>query len=234
MYNIGMFYYFFRGDLVEDLSKKNYNQKLLDPDIASLLNLSFAGLGGIGGIYTVMTFMGANRKEKKVQEANQEIFKTELEGFLKVVSNIESNLNIFSFNVRNLGKLIVASNRRQPNNLFHETVRYGSLSLLLSEYEYSRYEILQKKIYESLSDFNSNILIIEKFLQEFSEYMVHEDRLKIISSSERLVKILNDITFNSELTVGEFIDILEFLTNQIPKTIHIIREAYKKDRMLGY
>ena len=143
-------------------------------------------------------------------------------------------MNIFSFNVRNLVNLINISNKRQKNNLFEETIKYGSLSLLLSDYEYSRYETLQKKIYKSLSDFNSNILIIERFLQEFSEKMVHEDRLKIISSSERLVNVLNEVSLNSEITVCRFLNILEVLTYEIPKIVHMIRESYQKDRMLGY
>lgn len=199
------------------------HQRLIDPDLASILGVSFSGLGGIGGVYAAFTYI-QYQKDKQIRK---ESFNEELKGFQKAIDEVERSLYLFQFSIGILERLIERSNKRLEFDLYEEKVEYGKLKVLLTQYEFERFDYTQRNIYSSLRDYQINLLTIERFLQEYPIEMSHNQRLKHLSSLEYIVNELNHVNRNiSKLTVREFLTVIQLLPRHIMENITSIRQSY--------
>jgi hypothetical protein len=191
---------------------------LIDPDVVSILSVSLAGIGAFCGIYQIYALY--DDREKKDRQ-----FKTDLRGFRENIREVKRSIRFFYNNIERLESLLKKVNLRgeKEEDILKLPVKYGVVSMYLYDYEVEIYISIQDSIYESLRRYSINLTSLSEFLS--LHYISSEKRLLFKSELGIAVDKINALQ-KSEITIGEYIELLKKISVYIHAIINEMEKYY--------
>lgn len=205
----------------DKLSVNSKSNRLIDPDIASILLFSFAGLSAFSGIHRVFVHY-------RDEYEKEECFENDLRGFVRNIKEVNTSLLFFVRQVDKLEKLINKVTKRDlNNNLLMQPLRFGETSLYLYKAELEHFISIQDGIFESLRNYNIRLTTMAEFLSLYPNQLSNERRLMYKNQLKLLTDNFNYI-YKMDLHIGNLFKVLRELSLDIHNLLSDMEETYEE------
>lgn len=210
-------------------SKNDTEDRLYDPELASILIFVIGALGALGGIASTLDYI--ERKQYKKREYNlteKRISEIKLEisySFRNISLSIDSIRRRLEF----LGKICQVAYENNEKFTDHN-IRFGNCPVFLNPFQFKAYKNEQDVILREIIEMNNNIFYIEELLGGIpdsvnnADYIVNK-RLQL-NLKEIIYEINNLMQEFGKITTNEFFDRTIRLCKNIEE-INSLREDMK-------